>query len=124
MEKREFGKKKQVCFRNDEEYYMFLGYLAKCDESTSIVWEHNEEQGAWGCEGRIQVHVQSLPFSWKIGLTAGNGGNVKYRINCNEFVDYICRNHGFICNGRQSIEKILSTIPSQYHKNFVCGLKL
>lgn len=94
MYKSSFGSKGQIQFANEHEYYTFLGYLAKSDGSTSIVWEHNENQGAWGSEGRIQVHISNMPNIGQLAITAGNGGDVISRINCNEFVENICTNHG------------------------------
>lgn len=47
MYKQSFGTNGQIQFANEHEYYKFLGFLARSDGSTSIVWEHNEEQGAW-----------------------------------------------------------------------------
>lgn len=94
MYKQNFGHNSQIQFANEHEFYKFLGYLAKSDGSTSLVWEHNENQGAWGSEGRIQIHTNNMPQLWQISLTAGNGGNVINRINCNEFVENICTQHG------------------------------
>ena len=57
MYKSHFGRNGQVSFSCPEDYYELLGYLAKSDGSTSITWENNEDQGAWGSEGRI-VFIQ------------------------------------------------------------------
>ena len=51
MYKQNFGIKNQMQFANEHEFYKLLGYLAKSDGSTSLAWEHNENQGAWGSEG-------------------------------------------------------------------------
>ena len=48
MYKKSFGINGQIQFANEHEYYKLIGFLAKSDGSTSLVWEHNEEQGAWG----------------------------------------------------------------------------
>lgn len=61
MYKSHFGRNGQVGFSCPEEYYELLGYLAKSDGSTSITWENNEDQGAWGSEGRICFHTRRLP---------------------------------------------------------------
>ena len=82
MYKQNFGTKRQMQFANEHEFYKLLGYLAKSDGSTSLAWEHNENQGAWGSEGRIQVHIERNPAG--VGIhdkTAGNGSNVLKRIN-------------------------------------------
>lgn len=39
---RTFGTQNQMQFADDYEFFKFLGYLAKSDGSTSLVWEHNE----------------------------------------------------------------------------------
>ena len=54
MYRQSSGSTGQVQFANEHEYYRLLGYLAKSDGSTEFAWEHNEEQGAWGSEGRIK----------------------------------------------------------------------
>ena len=124
MYKQSFGSRKQIQFANEQEFYVFLGYLAKSNGNTSLVWEHNENQGAWGSEGRIQIHVDNIPRLWQITLTAGNGGNIKSRINCNEFVKNICTEHGFVYGGIQNVDQILLTIPPQYLEDFYAGLHL
>ena len=42
MYKQSFGTNGQIQFANEHEYYKFLGFLARSDGSTSIVWEHNK----------------------------------------------------------------------------------
>lgn len=56
---RNYGKNNQVKFADDHEYYRFLGYLAKSDGSTNIVYERNDQQGAWAPENRIQFFTYS-----------------------------------------------------------------
>ena len=93
MYKNSFGTKNQVHFTSENEYYEALGYLAKSDGTTSIVWEHNEEQGAWGSEGRIHIYTNNFPFINNCKLTAGNG-NIRHRTNCNEFIKNIVIDRG------------------------------
>ncbi len=124
MYKQSFGHNGQIQFANEHEFYKFLGYLAKSDGSTSLVWEHNENQGAWESEGRIQIHVNNMPQLWQVSLTAGNGGNVINRINCNEFVENICTQHGFVYGGQQNVGRIRPTIPHQFIDDFNDGLNL
>lgn len=122
MYKSSFGLNGQICFANEHEYYMFLGYLAKSNGSTSLVWEHNENQGAWASEGRIQVY-SPIPYPFQLQQTAGVG-NILYRVNCNEFIENIRANHGFVTGDIQDIPAIRSTIPSQYVSDFNAGLAL
>ena len=49
-----FGTIQQIQFASDNEFFEALGFLSKNDGTTSIHWEHNENQGAWGSEGRIR----------------------------------------------------------------------
>lgn len=123
MYKQSFGSKNQVQFNNESEYYQFLGYLAKSDGSTSLVWEHNENQGAWGSEGRIQFYVAPPPLTCILNHTAGTG-NIVSRVNCNEFVQHISTNHGFVMGPRQDVNAIRSTIPKQFIPDFESGLVL
>jgi hypothetical protein len=123
MFKRDFGTKDQVHFASENEYYEVLGYLAKSDGTTSIVWEHNEEQGAWGSEGRILIYINNFPFNGISQLTKGVG-NITYRINCNEFIKNIIDDHGFIEGKSQSIDDIRNTVPTEYLSDFNHGLNL
>lgn len=124
MYKQSFGTEQQVQFANEHEFYSLLGYLAKSDGTTSIVWEHNENQGAWGSEGRIQIHTPNMPNIWNLRYTAGNGGNVLQRVNCNEFVAIICNNHGFVVGGVQNITLIRNLVPTLYQADFDRGLNM
>ncbi len=124
MYKQHFGKMGQIQFDNEHQYYRLLGYLAKSDGSTSIVWEHNEEQGAWGSEGRIQIHTYNMPQIGHYTPTAGNGGNVISRINCNEFVDNLRTNHNFSPGKVQDINAIRTTIPDEFLSDFESGLNM
>ena len=124
MYKQSFGNKGQIQFSNQHEFYKFLGFLAKSNGTTSLVWAHNEDQGAWGSEGRIQIHVDNIPQICQVTLTAGNGGNVVSRINCNEFVENICTQHGFVYGGQQDVDQIRATIPEQFINDFNEGLNI
>lgn len=108
---------------NEHEYYELLGFLAKSDDTTSIVWERNEEQGAWGSEGRIQFYKDYTPFSAILLRTAGVGKTV-FRVNCNDFVRNLNENHAFVWGKAQSIHAIRATIPSDYLIDFERGLTL
>ena len=119
-----FGQLGQIQFANEHEYYLFLGYLAKSDGSTSLVWEHNENQGAWASEGRIQIlKPLPLPYPFNVSLTAGVG-NIIARVNCNEFIENIRANHSFVTGTAQNIQAIRQTIPPQYLQDFDSGLAL
>ena len=99
--------------------------MAKNDGTSSIHWEHNEEQGAWGSEGRIHVsrNAASFPGYFANAFTAGVG-RVLHRINCNEFVEYIVNNHSFELGAVQNQANIRATIPPTYLADFDRGLAL
>lgn len=119
---RTFGSQNQMVFANDHEFFQFLGYLAKSDGSTSLVWEHNEDQGAWASEGRIQL-FRPLPIQWNVRVTAGVG-NIYGRINCNQFIEYVRSQFGFTEGRPQDINAIISHIPDENLEDFNNGLAL
>lgn len=123
MYKSNFGKYNQISFSNEHEYYQALGYLARNVGATSIHWEHNEEQGAWGSEGRIHFYVYTTKIPGNFSLTSGNG-NVIYRTNCNEFIEHIIKYHNFVFNNIQNLQEILKTIPNEYEEDFNIGLNI
>lgn len=124
MYRKLFGTKYQVQFDTAEDYYEFLGYLSKEDGTTKLVWEHNDEQGAWGEEGRIHFNkLQPKALNAKLSHTSGNGSTIS-RVNCNEFVNHIAEHHFFQPNGTQSKAKIRKTIPEEYLIDFDRGLTL
>ena len=118
-----FGTKNQIRFNNESEYYQALGYLAKSDGTSSIHWENNEQQGAWGSEGRIHFYIQNPSIPGNFSFTAGTG-NVIHRTNCNEFIQNIVQNHNFQYGKTQNISSIKNTIPPQYFNDFDYGLTL
>lgn len=117
-----FGTQNQMQFADDHEFFQFLGYLAKSDGSSSLVWEHNENQGAWGSEGRIHLY-NSLPVAWNVRITAGNA-SIYGRINCNDFVEHICNSYGFVHGKAQNVDAIRTFIPSDNLSDFDEGLNL
>jgi hypothetical protein len=124
MYKQSFGTKEQISFNSEAEYYELLGYLSKNDGTTKIVWEYNDDQGAWGQEGRIVFFV-SQPTNLRANLvhTAGSG-NIISRVNCNEFVNAIIKYHNFVLGDHQDITLIRTTVPSRYLDEFDSGTRL
>lgn len=120
-----FGKQNKMRFDSENEYYETLGFLAKSDGSTLLVWEHNEEQGAWGSEGRIHCMSNTARYTPPLvrKFTAGVG-RVLHRINCNEFVEDISVNHSFVMGAVQDIPSIRLSIPSGFLTDFDRGLNL
>ena len=115
-----YGQKNQVSFANEYEYYYALGFLAN-DNHAELHWEHNEDQGAWGSEGRIHCLVPQHSFPQNFMFTAGRSG-VYARINCNDYVEALINYHNFSYNGNpNNILNILSTVPEQYKDTFMNG---
>ena len=122
MYKQNFGKVNQITFNNENEYYELLGFLAKNDNSTNLAWEDNDVKGtAWGKEGRIEFFKLPQNLQCYLKHTAGNGGNIISRVNCNEFVQNIRINHGFIIGGIQIIANVIATVPALYIDDFNRG---
>lgn len=125
MYKANFGENNpsQIRFSNQNEYYQALGFLAKTDGTTSIHWENNENQGAWGSEGRIHFLITNPAIPGYFKLTAGRPG-IEHRTNCNEFIQNIVTNHSFVMGDTQNIVAIRNTIPANYISDFNHGLTL
>lgn len=117
-----YGKKSQLKFNDEDDLFFTIGYLAKIGVFM-LKWEHNEQQGAWGSEGRI--HVLQLPSNYPATLKNSHTkgvGSVKFRINCNSFVELL-QDLGFVRNTKsQNVQTIRSNIPSQYQASFDSGL--
>ncbi len=121
----ELGRKRQIKFDSYNDFFESLGFLSKNDGTTSVHWEHNEDQGAWGSEGRIHCYknLSRFPSYFRNAFTIGTG-NIKKRINCNEYVRRISVNHNFVLGRVQNIALIRATIPNQYQNDFDRGLNL
>ena len=124
MYKKEFGTRRRMKFETPEIYWETLRFLAKSDGSIAIVWERNEEQGAWGSEGRIHCHKNlekfTIPLQRK--FTRGRAKKVLHRINCNEFIKDITLNHAFVLGESQPTVRIRETVPEMYLVDFDRGL--
>lgn len=120
MFKEKFGQKGQVTFNTPTEYYFALGFLANGLHNTSLKWEFNTEQGAWGDEGRIHFYNAGHPLSRNFKHTKGVG-NVQSRVNCNEYVKHLCENHSFVQGREQNVDLIKATIPSSNLTDFEAG---
>lgn len=124
MYRKTFGTKGQIRFDTKADYYEFLGYLAKEDGTTKVVWESNDEQGAWGQEGRIQFYVaQPATLAAKLLHTSGRG-SITSRVNCNAFVEHIASHHHFVSNGPQNKARVRSSLPPANLADFDRGLAL
>ena len=120
-----FGTKQQIQFASDSDFFEALGFLSKNDGTTSINWEHNENQGAWGSEGRIHCYknIANFPAYFSNAFSSGVS-NIIHRINCNEYIEYLATNHDFQFGHNQDVNAITATIPAQYLGDFNRGLNL
>ena len=124
MYKKTFGTRGQIRFNTEADYYEFLGYLAREDGTTKVVWESNDEQGAWGQEGRIQFYVgQPATLAVRLLHTSGTG-NIASRVNCNAFVEHIAKHHHFVSNGAQDKVRVRASLPPAHLSDFDRGLAL
>lgn len=117
MVKLRYGTQGQVSFDDLNEYYYALGFLAN-SRNAELRWEDNENQGAWGSEGRIHCLVPENRFPQCFRFTAGRGA-VYARINCNEYVGTLVLEHNFKANSKsQDVSAIMETVPDKYRDVF------
>ncbi len=101
--------------------YSFIGYLTQ--SVVSIQWENNDQQGAWGKEGRIAFTTADVKQHFpNLGYSAGVG-SYDSRLNCNDFVKLLF-DLGFIKGNQQKIGVIRNNIPTSYQADFDKGSKL
>lgn len=117
-----WGRNGQVRFASEQEYYRIIGYLARSKGETELTWEHNEEQGAWGSEGRIHFYDDIQKFPNNFSYTKGRG-NVTYRVNCNDFVEHLSNRFKFVQGKYQNIAAIRQSIPQEWVKYFDEGVQ-
>lgn len=120
-----FGRKGQIHFADENEFFEALGFLSKNDGTTSYHWEHNEDQGAWGSEGRIHCYqnISSFPAYFSSAFTAGRG-RVIHRINCNDYIKYIVDKHAIVFGPIQNPAAIRATVPARFRADFDRGVLL
>ena len=110
----------QVRFNDLHQYYYAMGVLAR-PGYVELHWENNEEQGAWGSEGRIYCLKPENYYPPCFKFTAGRG-NIYARINCNDYVRDLIVVHKFSKDTRsQNVNEIMKTIPSNYIGDFKLG---
>lgn len=120
MVKLRYGTQGQVSFSDLTEYYYALGFLAN-SRNAELRWENNEDQGAWGSEGRIHCLVPENRFPQCFRFTAGRGA-VYARINCNDYVGTLVMEHNFKANSKtQNLTAIMETVPEKYREAFKEG---
>lgn len=120
-----YGKRRPfLIFRNDSDFYECLGFVCNmARHGIEIVWEYNQQSGAWANEGRIHFKkingsiYTNIPNTIRNRLTAGNG-NVAARLNCNDYILALHNNYGFTTrvqpNGITPHKLFASQNPLQY----------
>ena len=129
----QFGSRGQLEFENESEYFKQLGILANgFKNGNSIVIEQNEEQGAWGKEGRVQCKADSFSHTKALETIVSKGNaSIAKRYNCNDYVKNLVDSHEFtkisvpgkttIRIEPKNIETIKATVPTSYLSDFEEG---
>ena len=106
MARLQYGKRRPyLIFSSDAEFFETYGFLCNSiKHRLEFQWEYNANCGAWGNEGRIHfLKITSTDYNPKTSplqsrLTAGTGGNIDHRLNCNDFITELVSNYGFHTN--------------------------
>lgn len=126
-----FGQRNSLSFSNESEFYYCLGFLVN-QRRTAIFWEHNEDNGAWGSEGRIICfnELNVFPRAFQEKFTLGTSISTR-RINCNEYVSLLVEEYFFrqiITPGLTTVKiiapaysTIISSVPEQFRDSFNLG---
>nr|WP_315104557.1 hypothetical protein [uncultured Catonella sp.] len=120
MAKLLWGKSGQLEFADEGEYYYSLGLL--CNSNWfNIVYEPNSLTDSWGDAFRIQCSncPVKLPKAFQNALRSQN------RINNNEYVANLYKNHHFLYDEikyiRGEYQTVRKTIPTEYLADFDKG---
>ena len=87
-----------------------------------LVWENNQDQGAWGHECRIQILDRLADFqNLYSGRVSAGVGNILGRINCNQYLEYLTKHHNFSFESDPDYHSVRATVPTAYQKDFDDG---
>lgn len=126
-----YGVRNPMIFASEEDFFETLGFLVN-QKRTDIHWEHNENDGAWGSEGRIHCRkgISLFPIPLKNKFTKGTGNIIK-RVNCNAYIQMLVRDFGFTEKKfpnkttadiiAPSKNEILTKIPQEFFASFDKG---
>jgi len=127
-----YTNRKTIAFNDLHEVYETIGMLTAGRYST-IKIEKNQESGAWGEEGRIQIYSDLDKFLDPIEARFSAGvGNILVRVNSNAFVEDLIINHGFTIGPVPPTGTVadvipptyshgLSLVPASYRSDFIRG---
>lgn len=120
--KLKFGERNIIHFKNEHEFYEAMGYLANNSRGIRIDWESYDNK--WGIEGRIWIaNATNLPDALKCASSAGTS-IYDCRINCNEYLEILIREHNFSGGSKQDKDQIRNSIPLEYYSSFDDGYEV
>lgn len=108
-----------LVFKNEKEYFIALGSFCN-NKAFRISYEPNKATGSYGDAYRMRklATARQLIDPIENALRTGN------RINCNNYVDTLIKQHNFIQNGKMiygTLENVIRTIPEHYVSDFIFG---
>ncbi|MFA0196690.1 hypothetical protein AB4501_25830 [Vibrio sp. 10N.222.55.E8] len=113
-----------LVFSNEKHFYYALGFLVHAIETRScrLVWENNQDLGAWGHECRIQIFNRISEFEnlYTNRVSAGVG-NILGRINCNQYLEHLTQHHSFSFQSEPDYQSVKATVPIVYQQDFDDG---
>lgn len=111
-------------FSHEQHFYYALGFLVRAIETKAckLVWENNQNQGAWGYECRIQIFDRLADFkNLYTGRVSAGVGNILGRINCNQYLEYLTQHHGFSFQSVPDFHSVKATVPVNFQQDFNDG---
>lgn len=106
-------------FNNEKEYYYSLGVFCN-NHAFSISYEPNKATGSYADAYRMRMLATAKNIIDPINAALRSGN----RINCNNYVDTLIKEHNFIQNGKVingSLENVIKTVPQKYLNSFIDG---
>ncbi len=116
-----WGRNPQLVFESINEYYKALGHLTN-ENAYSISYEYNKKNGSYSDACRIHIlsKARNIPNAFKKKRTTAG------RINCNDYVENLRKNHNFVLSGQvytRNFDDVFSTVPEEYISDFLVGFK-
>lgn len=114
-----WGQEPQLQFKDQAEFYRTLGQLTN-EQAFSISFEPNRQTGSYSDAYRIRAlaDAANITDALKSKMRTAN------RINCNEYVQYLIKNHGFVLSGnevKRNFDDVRTTVDVKYLGDFVKG---
>ncbi|ODB36212.1 hypothetical protein BB427_15880 [Pseudoalteromonas sp. BMB] len=113
-----------LVFSDEKRFYYALGFLVRSIETGAckLVWENNQNQGAWGHECRIQIFERLAKFeNLYSGRVSAGVGKILGRINCNQYLEYLTSHHCFSFQSEPDYQSVKATVPTAYQQDFESG---